>query len=291
MRRLALLVLIVASAACRVAAPAPPAPVAAPPVPPAAVRADASNESLLLATLWVQTAAEYRAAAIQTFGAAERALDANLAARELTASVEQTGSFEPLPPAVVVDIDETMLDNSPFEARLIREGGPYSEERWSGWVEERKARPIPGAAEFARHAAERGVVVFYVSNRSASAEEATRANLRAAGFPLDERSDTVLLRGEKEEWKASDKASRRAAVAADHRIVLLIGDDLGDFLPKARTSPAEREAMIDRYASWWGTRWFIVPNPMYGSWEGALTSGAPPADRRLRLLESLRLER
>jgi 5'-nucleotidase (lipoprotein e(P4) family) len=285
MRRFALLALVLVSAACRVAT----APVAAPLPTPAL--AERSNEALLLATLWVQTAGEYRAAALQAFGGATRALDANLAAPEVTAAVEQTGSFETLPPAVIVDIDETMLDNSPFEARLILEGGSFSEELWAGWVEERSARAIPGAVEFARHAASRGVVVFYVSNRVGEAEEATRENLRAAGFPVDERYDTVMLRGERDEWKASDKASRRAAVAERHRILLMIGDDLGDFLPDIRTAPAAREAMVDRYASWWGTRWFVVPNPMYGSWEGALTSGVPPQERKRRLLESLRAQR
>jgi acid phosphatase len=287
MRRFAVLALVLISAACRVAAPPAARPAAAPPAPAVV---ESSSEALLYATLWVQTAAEYRAAALQAFGGATRALDANLAASGLTAAVEQTGSFEALPPAVVVDVDETMLDNSSFEARLIREGGEYSEERWAEWVEERSAPAIPGAAEFAREAASRGVVVYYVSNRAGAAEEATRENLRAAGFPLDERYDTVLLRGEREEWSASDKASRRAAVAERHRIVLMIGDDLGDFLPNVRTSRAEREAVTDRFASYWGTRWFIVPNPMYGSWEGVLTSGAPRAERKRRLLDSLRTQ-
>ena len=288
MRRFLLLVLLLVPAACRVTAPPPPVTIA---TTPAAAIAPASNEAILFATLWVQTAAEYKAAALQAFGGATRALDANLAVADLTAAVEQTGSFQPLSPAVVVDIDETMLDNSPFEARLIQDGKTYSEELWGEWVAERSARAIPGAAEFARHAADRGVVVYYVSNRAGAAEEATRANLRAAGFPVDERFDTVLLRGEKEEWKASDKSSRRATVAARHRILLLIGDDLGDFLPNVRTTPAERDAMIDRYASYWGTRWFMIPNPMYGSWEGALTSGAPPAERKKKLIESLRTQR
>ncbi len=289
MRRFVLIVLALSLTACR--ATLPPAPSAAPAAPVVAAPPQSSNEGLLFATLWVQTAAEYRAAALQTFGAATRALDAILADPGVTAAVEQTAPYQALPPAVVVDIDETMLDNSPFEARLIRDRGAYSEELWSGWVEERSASAIPGAAEFARHAAERGVVVFYVSNRSAAAEAATRDNLRATGFPLDERIDTVLLRGERDEWKASDKAARRAAVAAQHRVLLLVGDDLGDFLPNVRTTRAEREAMVDRYASWWGTRWFVVPNPMYGSWEGALTSGAAPAERRQKLIESLRTQR
>lgn len=289
MRRSALIVLVLIMTACRATAPA--GPVAAPAVtPPPAADGAQFNKAFLFSTLWIQTAAEYHAAALQTFGAATRALDAMLADTRATAAVEQAGSFGALPPAVVVDIDETMLDNSPFQARLIIDGTAYTEELWSGWVEERKAEPVPGAVAFARAAADRGVVVFYVSNRKETGETATRDNLRAAGFPLDERFDTVLLRGERE-FLAADKSGRRSAVAATHRVLLLVGDDLGDFLPNVRTSPAEREAMVERHASWWGTRWFVVPNPMYGSWQLALAAGAAPAEIPKRFIESLRTER
>ncbi|HEY0593882.1 MAG TPA: HAD family acid phosphatase [Thermoanaerobaculia bacterium] len=289
MRRSALVVLTLIVIACRSTTPAGPA--AAPAAAPAPAGAGAQfNKAFLFSTLWIQTAAEYHAAALQTFGAATRALDAMLADASATAAVEQTGSFGALPPAVVVDIDETMLDNSPFQARLIIDGTLYSEELWSGWVEERKAQPVPGAVAFARAAADRGVVVFYVSNRNEAGETATRDNLRAAGFPLDERFDTVLLRGERE-FLASDKSARRSAVASTHRVLLMIGDDLGDFLPNVRTSPAEREAMVERHAAWWGTRWFVVPNPMYGSWQLALTAGAAPAEIPGRFINSLRPER
>lgn len=289
MRRLVLLALVMTMTACRATVPASPA--AAPVATPAPAAAVASfNQAFLFSTLWIQTAAEYRAAALQTFGSATRALDALLADSSVTAAVEQTGSFGGLPPAVVVDIDETMLDNTPFQARLIIDGTAYSEELWGGWVEERKAEAVPGAAAFARAAAERGVIVFYVSNRSEKGEAATRDNLRALGFPLDERFDTVLLRGERE-FLASDKSGRRSSVASTHRVLMMVGDDLGDFLPNVRTSPAEREAMVERYAPWWGTRWFVVPNPMYGSWQLALTSGAPPEEIRRRFIDALRTDR
>jgi acid phosphatase len=285
MRRFVFPLLLVALMGCRGAAPPAVAPV------PAPVAAQApSNDALLFATLWVQTAAEYRAAALQSFAGATRALDENLGSPSLTAAVEQTGDFGSLPPAVIVDIDETMLDNSPFEARLIEDGGPYTEERWAAWVDERAARAIPGAVDFARHAAARGVTIFYVSNRAGSAEEATRANLRSAGFPIEERFDAVLLKGERD-WTASEKSPRRAHVAATHRILLLVGDDLGDFLPGVRTGAPAREALIEPYASWWGTRWFVIPNPMYGSWEGALSSGAKPEERLRALRKALRTQR
>lgn len=283
MKRFALVSpLLVLLLACRTVAVAPPAPTSA---------RNAADNRLLFATLWVQTAAEYDALALQSFTSARSALESALADRALTAAVEQGPDYASLPPAVVVDIDETVLDNSPFEARLIRDGGSYTEEAWGGWVEEASAPAIPGAAEFARYATSRGVTVFYVSNRQGSAEAPTRNNLAAAGFPLDAGIDTVLLRNERPEWSASDKASRREMIARTHRIVLMMGDDLGDFLPNVRVSVADRDALVRRHESWWGTRWFLIPNPMYGSWESVLASGAPAASRDQRLLDSLRTGR
>ncbi|MGH9458717.1 MAG: 5'-nucleotidase, lipoprotein e(P4) family, partial [Thermoanaerobaculia bacterium] len=271
---------VLASGCINVSAPPRPAPAPTPapaPAPAAEPEPNRADHRLLYATLWLQTAAEYRAAALQTFTTAGRAVEDALADPVWTAAVEQETAPAGLPPAVIVDIDETVLDNSPYEARLIRDRETFSGETWNAWVEERAALAVPGAVEFAREAAARGVTVFYVSNRDASAELATRENLRAAGFPLDRRTDVVLLRGERG-WTESDKSARRAAVASTHRILLLVGDDLGDFLPNVRVSRAERDALVSRYEEKWGTSWFVVPNPMYGSWERAILEGAEDPD-------------
>ena len=294
MRSVALTLLLLSVVGCRVpVAPSPmPAPeTAAPATAAVPAVADPAAHDLLFAVLWTQTAAEYQALSRQVFSSAERALDEALGTPSQSAGVEQTAGFESLPPAVIVDIDETVLDNSPFEARLIREGGSFNPDLWAGWVSEASAEAVPGSVEFARHAADRGVTVFYVSNRDAPGEEATRRNLREKGFPLAEDVDVVLLRGERPEWSTSEKTSRRSSVAAHYRILLLLGDDLGDFVPNARVTRAERESIVERYDSWWGTRWFVLPNPMYGSWEGAITSGASPSERRQRLLDALRANR
>jgi acid phosphatase len=190
-----------------------------------------------------------------------------------------------------VDVDETVLDNVVFQARLIQSGRAYSEPVWREWVEERKATALPGAVEFLREADASGVTVFYVTNREATSEAATRENLARLGFPLDRGGrDTVLCRGERAEWAASDKASRRAEVARDFRILLLVGDDLGDFLGAAGSLPADRERAAAQYATWWGSRWIVLPNPMYGSWERAVMAPAPglpddPAARKRARLE------
>lgn len=283
MRSVAFTLLFLVALGCR--APVAPAPV------PMPATADPAAHDLLFAVLWTQTAAEYQALTRQVFSSAERALDEALERPSQTAATEQSGAFASLPPAVILDIDETVLDNSPYEARLIREGGSFDLESWADWVSEASAEPVPGAVEFARHAAARNVTVFYVSNRDAPGEESTRRNLREKGFPLAEDVDVVLLRGERPEWSTSEKTERRRSVAARYRILLQVGDDLGDFVPNARVTPAERAAIVERYDSWWGTRWFVLPNPTYGSWEGAITAGAAPAERRERLLDALRTNR
>ena len=204
--------------------------------------------------------------AIQTYAAATRALDLALA--------DPGGSSKP--PAVVLDLDETALDNSAYAARSMRRGEAFHfDADWSAWVAESSARAVPGVQEFLAHARSRGVTPFYVTNRTAAMEAATRVNLEKLGFPLSAIEDTVLVRGERPEWSASDKSARRDFVASRYRILLLLGDDLNDFTTVRGMSPAERRELVDGTAESWGTRWFMVPNPIYGSWEGAATG---PAD-------------
>jgi acid phosphatase len=266
------------------------APIAA--APAAASHAAATGHENLNAVLWVQTATEYEASARQAYAAARTALSHALETPSWSAAIEQQGGGAGLPPAVVLDLDETVLDNGVFQARLIETGAAYSESSWREWVEERQATAVPGALAFVRDAESRGVTVFYVTNREAGSEPATRENLERLGFALGPAGrDTVLCRGERPEWTGSDKSSRRINLAREYRILLLVGDDLGDFLPHARGMPEQRRERAAPYAHWWGTRWIVVPNPMYGSWERAVTdeaTGAPsdPAQRkraRLRL--------
>jgi acid phosphatase len=156
---------------------------------------------------------------------------------------------------------------------------------WDAWVAEARATAVPGAVEFSKYAATKGVAVFYVSNRTANLEDATRKNLVGLGFPVSASTDTVLVRGERPEWSASAKGPRRAFVASTHRIVLLIGDDLGDFVVDASGTPDERSAKTAAQSDWWGRRWIMIPNPTYGSWERAIigTAKDPNAARRAGL--------
>lgn len=222
----------------------------------------------LVAVAWVQTSAEYRATSLQAYQAAAAQLDRALADKSWTAAVEQTGDFSGLPPAIIVDVDETVLDNSAYQARLVASGGEFEPSTWGAWVDERKATAIPGAAEFLGAAAKKGVRVFYVSNRDAAQAEATRDNLARLGFPDSDDLETLYFRDAAKGWK--DKSPRRAAVAKTHRVIFVFGDNLFDFEEKDKATLAERDAIVDQRGAWWGTRWFILSNPMYGSWDDAL---------------------
>lgn len=259
-------------------------------VPVGPVVVDA-NENLH-AVLWTQTAAEFDALTLQTYAAARDALTDALADPSWTAASEQVegGAYESLPPAVVLDVDETVLDNSPYQARLIEDDALYSSETWSEWVEEAAAPAVPGALAFTRAADSLGIAVIYLTNRRGPGEEATRRNLEALGFPLRDDFDAVLTRGDltrsgEPEFDTGEKGPRRTFVAERFRVLQLLGDNLGDFLSDVETSVEERDALAAPYAGWWGTRWFMLPNPQYGSWEGALF------DYDYRLTREERLQR
>lgn len=218
----------------------------------------------LYATLWQQSSAEYRVLAEMIFSTAKFQLERALADREWTAEPSQKVGFQHLPPAVIMDIDETVMDNSRFQAQLIKTGLEYSEEVWKRWVGNRTAASVPGAVDFVTFAQARGITVFFITGRDYYHEKETRLHLRSIGIDLPEDKDTVLMRGEQKDW-VSDKTSRRKFVADAYRVLLVIGDDLGDFTSAHKTTPQSRikEAIGHRE---WGTKWFILPNPSYGSW-------------------------
>lgn len=240
------------------------------------------------ATLWVRNSSEFRAASEIIYRAAGGALADGLADPAWTAEPSQSGDVSGLPPAVIMDIDETVLDNSEPQSEMMLEGTCFAEfpATWDAWVAKRSAPAVPGAAEFIRAArtmkdpSGRPVRVFFITNRECSRragiespcpqQDDTAANLVSLGLGIATLADDLMLKGERPEWE-SEKLSRREAVASGHRIVLNVGDDLADFLPGVRrTTVAERDAARCARDDWWGRRWFLIPNPMYGSWLVAL---------------------
>jgi acid phosphatase len=240
------------------------------------------------ATLWMRTSAEYRALAESTYRSALLGLERGLADAGWSAEPTQTGDFSGLPPAVIMDIDETVLDNGAQQARMLLQGTCPGEfdAMWDAWIAERTAPAVPGAIAFIRAARDmkdpqgRPVRVFLITNRECSArtgvpsvcpqQDDTLANLRALGLDAATLDDDLMLKNERPDW-VGEKLPRRRLVAQDYRIVLNVGDDLADFIPEVRRqSLAEREQARCGHHGWWGERWFVIPNPVYGSWQRAL---------------------
>jgi 5'-nucleotidase (lipoprotein e(P4) family) len=213
--------------------------------------------------LYTQKAAEYRALAYQAFNIARLRLDADFDKKYLKKLPKATRK---MPRAIVVDIDETVLDNSPSNARQIATNSPFNTKDWYAWGEMRKAKAVPGAVDFLNYAVSKGVKIFYISNRDEVQRQATLDNLKSAGFN-DVASERVMLRVNGE----SPKGPRRNVVAATYRIVLLIGDNLDDFSEVfEKKSIAERYAEADLAKDMWGKSFIVLPNAMYGTWENAI---------------------
>jgi len=215
------------------------------------------NEQLVMATVWMQSSAEFRALSYQAFNLATMNLDAFLHS--------YTGSK---PVAVIVDADETVIDNSAYEAFLIGQDFGYSSKTWTPWMAAAEAKAMPGAKEFLNYAAAKGVEIFYVTNRKMVGYDGTKKNLAELGFPnVDEKH--LLLRTD-----SSDKQARRDIVAKDYEIAFLMGDNLNDFSSVfAKKSVEERFVEADKVKVQWGNKFIMLPNPTYGEWEGSVYQG------------------
>jgi len=227
----------------------------------------------LNSTLWVQTAVEARVSSLQAYKLASLQLDAALKNKSWTASTEQAArpvkEWHRLPPAILLDIDETVLDNSPLQARLVKKGMDYDSMEFGQWVYEAQAKAIPGSVAFVNAARKKGIKIFYISNRARNEEAATQKNMQRVGLLKTISDDQVLSRFEKVSWQ-SDKTSRRRFIADKYRVLMLVGDDFNDFVTGAKTSLEEREKLMLRHQKMWGEKWIVIPNPLYGSWEGSV---------------------
>jgi len=219
---------------------------------------DANSDTLskraysMQTVLWQQNAAEYKALCHQAFNTAKMQLD----------QIVADGIPEGKSLAIISDIDETLLDNSPYNAKMIETDKEYSKEDWITWGALQKAQAVPGAVDFAQYAEYRGFKMFYLSNRYDVQRAETIQNLKNVGFP-SVHNDRVLLR-----TTSSGKESRRQTVAADHEIVMLIGDNLSDFNDVFdKKSTQERNTLVESLQKEFGTRYIVLPNPMYGDWE------------------------
>ncbi|KQM47748.1 acid phosphatase [Pseudomonas sp. Leaf15] len=223
------------------------------------------------AVLWTQTSIEHELIYRQLFANATRQLDVALADPTWDALPFPPRNLNGLPPAVVVDIDETLLDNVPLNARDVINNQVYSYDRWNTWVDQAKAQALPGAVAFLHAAEQKGIKVYYLTNREHSQVAATVANLRLRGFPVA--SDAQVLAASTPighcESAGYGKTCRRQWVASHARVLLMAGDSLGDFVQAEHNTLTAQRKAVEPYVSWLGQRWFLLPNPSYGNWYSA----------------------
>lgn len=203
--------------------------------------------------LWHQTSAEYRALCYQAFNAAKTYIETLIPNREPNEKF-----------AIITDLDETIIDNSYLEAKQIKEGKEYNNARWKEWVNMSAATEVPGAVDFLQWAASRNITIFYISNRSVSDVKATLANMKKLQLPNADEEHMLFLSTE------STKEPRRQIVAKDHKIVMLMGDNLNDFTNLfEKKSIDDRKAETDKVRGEWGKKFIVLPNAIYGEWENA----------------------
>ena len=223
----------------------------------------------LLATLWTQRSVEYRGNALTVFALARIRLDEALADRNWTAApAEQKADYQSLPPAIILGVDEKLVDNSRYQAWMVKNNQTFSTKTWNQFCAAQVSTAIPGAVEFTKYAESKGVKAFYITNRGAETEKDTRENMAKLGFPMGGNVDTFLMQGEKPEWGGA-KGTRRAVVTKDYRVLLNIGDNFGDFDDRYRTSEADRAKAFEADMPYWGRQWLVIANPTYGSFDTA----------------------
>lgn len=213
------------------------------------------REHTVQTVLWQQQSAEYKALCYQAFNLARRCIDGEL----------DQFTVQSKPIAIITDIDETLIDNSPYNAKMIERDRDYSKADWIEWGKQQKAKAVPGAVEFLNYSESTGVKVFYISNRYEVQLPETMANMDSLGFP-SVIPDRFLLR-----TGSSAKESRREQVLEDYNVVLYLGDNLSDFAEAFEKRPSStRNKHVEKLKDSFGTQFIILPNPMYGDWE---TSG------------------
>lgn len=232
------------------------------------------QQPLMQANLYMQNSAEYRALCIQTYAWSESLL--RVKSRAAKATMERAHQNKPL--AVVMDLDETVVDNSAFQSYLDRESKEYSEADWHRYEQTPgDVGLVPGALEFIRSAEAMGVQPVYISNRWTKNQTHTIEALRRLGINVNGIEHRLLLR---EEGKSSNKDERRAVAEKLYHVLMYFGDNLRDFseafvAPSAPATDyaalqkgvATRKAAVDKYASKFGSEWIVLPNPVYGEFD------------------------
>ena len=209
-----------------------------------------------MGTLWYQNAAEVDALYQQGY---------NVATNKLKELLKQPTNK---PYSIVLDIDETVLSNIPFQVKMIKDGTAFNPKLWDEWVQKAEAKPVAGAKEFLQFADKNKVQIYYISDRTDAQVDATIKNLEAQGLPVQGR-DHLMFKKEGDK----SKEGRRQEVIKHTNLVMLFGDNLVDFAEFSTKSEADRDKMFEQLKAEFGDKFIIFPNPMYGSWESAVYKG------------------
>ena len=198
---------------------------------------------------WQKNSAEYVALSYQAYNLAKFRLD------------EKLNSEFNKRPAIVIDLDETVLNNLPYNEMLIDSSEVFTQESWSKWVNKKIATKVPGSLEFINYAKSKNVKIVYLSNRRVENYDPTKENLVNLGYPFDE--DTLMLLRD----ETGDKTARRNTLN-NYEIIMLLGDNLADFNSVFyKKSNNERIQSVDSLFKMFGDKFIVFPNLIYGDWE------------------------
>lgn len=237
-------------------------------------KTDAGYRDYVNAVLWQQHSGELRALTFQAYNFARLSLLEQLKTADTTKRN-----------CVIVDVDETVLDNSPFQGGELKKGYSYNQKEWEQWTSKGAADTIPGALGFLKFASRFNVEVFYVTNRLQSEYEGTLRNLQQFGFPNADEAHLLLNKG------TSDKEPRRSQIREKYNILLLFGDNLSDFSNIFYREQKDTKTEVDAAQGLFGTKFIVLPNPMYGDWEKKFYTGkdlkeSDKASQRLKALKT-----
>ncbi|MBC7555986.1 MAG: 5'-nucleotidase, lipoprotein e(P4) family [Chryseobacterium sp.] len=203
--------------------------------------------------LWQQNSGEFHALCYQAYNIAQFRIDENL----------KIPSKKPL--AIITDIDETFLDNSPYAVTEAANGKDYDPKTWANWTAKAEAKAYPGSLNLFNYAASKNVTVFYITNRDENDRVGTLKNLQNLGFPFADEAHIMT------KTTTSDKEARRLEVLKNYEVIIYMGDNLADFSKIFNKKPqSERNELVDQNSNQFGKRFIMLPNSGYGDWEPAL---------------------
>ncbi|WP_298769086.1 5'-nucleotidase, lipoprotein e(P4) family [uncultured Shewanella sp.] len=225
-----------------------------------------TDNLLISAVAWKQTAAEYKALYYQAFNMAKMQVDLALA--------KHKAGDKPL--AVISDLDDTLLNASNYWGYMIAHNNAFfNDPIWDEWVPKNRYTATPGALDFVTYCQSKGVDVFYVSNRDQgdNTYEYAKGNLTHLGFPFVDKKHLIVQRD------ASNKEPAQHKIMQDYDVVVLLGDNLNDFQRKYYSqSVDERTRLMEEDKDLFGSKFILMPNPTDGHWIRAIFGESEPKD-------------